>query len=116
MLRCAGLVPSQTDLTVRNVNVRASERFAPEVFGDISQLRSQRHVRGCRSGQVEFVVWLAQMVAAMPSIFGDQSRIRTGRYVAVVQDGATLAPRVGKPQRAAAVSTSAVITDLGWVN
>ena len=25
------------------------------------------------------MVWLAQMVAAMPSIFGDQSRIRTGR-------------------------------------
>jgi len=37
-------------------------------------------------------------------------------YVAVVQDGATPAPCAGKPQRAAAVSTSAVITDLGWVN
>ena len=42
-------------------------------------IRSERHVTSCRAGQVELVVWLAQMVPAMPSILGDQSRIRTGR-------------------------------------
>ena len=40
---------------------------------------SERHVTSCRGGQVELVVWLAQMVPAMPSILGDRSRIRTGR-------------------------------------
>ena len=39
----------------------------------------RRHVTSCRGGQVELVVWLAQMVPAMPSILGDHSRIRTGR-------------------------------------
>src|SRR6185312_7622150 len=68
---------SATPFVPDSLDVR--RKYAPEVFGDISQLRSQRHVRGCRSGQVEFVVWLAQMVAVMPSIVGDQSRIRTGR-------------------------------------
>ena len=68
---------SATPFAPDSLDVR--RKHAPEVFGDISQLRSQRHVRGCRSGQVEFVVWLAQMVAVMPSIFGDQTRIRTGR-------------------------------------
>ena len=42
-------------------------------------IRSERHVTSCRGGQVELVVWLAQMVPAMPSILGDHSRIRTGR-------------------------------------
>src|SRR5260370_18309243 len=42
-------------------------------------IRSVRQVTSCRGGQVELVVWLAQMVAAMPSILGDQSRIRIGR-------------------------------------
>jgi hypothetical protein len=91
------------------------QSVCPEVFGDISQLRSQRHVRGCRSGQVELVVWLAQMVAAMPSIFGDLSRIRTGR----MWRWCKMEPpprRVRANHSAAAVSTSAVITDLGWVN
>jgi hypothetical protein len=41
--------------------------------------RSERQVTSCRGGQVELVVWLAQMVPAMPSILGDHSRIRTGR-------------------------------------
>jgi hypothetical protein len=41
--------------------------------------RSERQVTSCRGGQVELVVWLAQMVRAMPSILGDHSRIRTGR-------------------------------------
>ena len=66
--------------------------------------------------ELELVVWLAQMVAAMPSILGRPVADQDRPYVAVVQDGATPAPRAGKPQRAAAVSTSAVITDLGWVN
>ena len=43
------------------------------------RIRSERHVTSCRGGQVELVVWLAQMVPAMPSILGDHSRIRTGR-------------------------------------
>ena len=42
-------------------------------------IRSERQVTSCRGGQVELVVWLAQMVPAMPSILGDHSRIRTGR-------------------------------------
>src|ERR1700687_6144313 len=42
-------------------------------------IRSEGHVKSCRGGQVELVVWLAQMVPAMPSILGDHSRIRTGR-------------------------------------
>jgi len=29
-------------------------------------IRSERHVTSCRGGQVELVVWLAQMVPAMP--------------------------------------------------
>src|ERR1700694_427370 len=41
--------------------------------------RSERHSRGCVGGQVGFVAWLAQMVAAMPSILGDHSRIKTDR-------------------------------------
>jgi len=36
--------------------------------------------------------------------------------MAVVQDGAATAARAGKPLGAAAVSVSAVRTDLGWVN
>jgi hypothetical protein len=35
-------------------------------------IRSERHVTSCRGGQVELVVWLAQMVPAMPSILGDR--------------------------------------------
>src|SRR5258705_12265572 len=42
-------------------------------------IRSVRQVTSCRGGQVELVVWLAQMVPAMPSILGDHSRLRTGR-------------------------------------
>jgi hypothetical protein len=61
------------------IKVRASKGCPPKSSVISHSVRSQRHVRGCRSGQVELVVWLAQMVAAMPSIFGDQSRTRTGR-------------------------------------
>jgi hypothetical protein len=70
-------------------------------------LRSERHVTSCRGGQVELVVWLAQMVPAMPSILGDHSWIRTWSDMAVVQDGAATAARAGKPKRAAVVSISA---------
>src|SRR5258705_10803207 len=48
-------------------------------FAESQCIRSERHVTSCRGGRVELVVWLAQMVPAMPSILGDHSRIRTGR-------------------------------------
>ena len=44
-------------------------------------IRSERHVTRCRGGQVELVVWLAQMVPAMPSILGDQSNVGHGTRV-----------------------------------
>src|SRR6185312_4411013 len=105
---------SATPFVPDSLDVR--RKHAPEVFGDISQLRSQtsRSRLPQRPGRVRGLagpdggrdaVHLRRPVA-------DQDR----PYVAVVQDGATPAPRVGKPQRAAAVSISAVITDLGWVN
>jgi hypothetical protein len=62
------------------------------------------------------VVWLAQMVPAMPSILGDHSRIRDWPDMAVVQDGAATASRADKPLCATAVSVSAVRTDLRWLN
>ena len=56
-------------------------------------IRSERHVTSCRGGQVELVVWLAQMVPAMPSILGDHSRIRTGRIWRWCRCAATTAGR-----------------------
>ena len=42
-------------------------------------IRSKRHVTSCRGAQVELVVWLAQMVPAMPSRSGIR-RCPLGRH------------------------------------
>ena len=78
-----GVVGRQTNM-LRIWNRHLLDR--PDIFMTASLdsaesqcIRSERHVTSCRGGQVELVVWLAQMVPAMPSILGDHSRTRTDR-------------------------------------